>query len=240
MTRGIFVTGTDTGVGKTVVTVALLRLAQRHGLRCIGLKPVASGGCRRTPASPLRNSDALELRAASSVPLAYETVNPHCFGPAIAPHLAAREAGVVLDLPRLVDWYRQASRGTDLVLVEGAGGWRLPLHPAGFLSDLPEALGMDVLLVVGLTLGCLSHARLTAEAIAGTGRCRLAGWIGNAVDPAFERVDENVATLAGLLGGPPLACVPDLRQAGRSEFGAPLYECPDDRRLLDVLGVGPR
>jgi dethiobiotin synthetase len=116
----------------------------------------------------------------------------------------------------------------------------VPLHPAGFLSDLPEALGMDVLLVVGLTLGCLNHARLTAEAIAGTGRCRLAGWIGNAVDPAFERVVENVATLAELLGRPPLACVPDLRQAGRSEFGAPLFECPDDPRLLDVLGAGPR
>jgi dethiobiotin synthetase len=239
MTRGIFVTGTDTGVGKTVVTVTLLRLAHRHGLRCIGLKPVASGGVRRTPTAPLRNSDALELQAAGSMPLAYATVNPHCFEPAIAPHLAAREAGVALDLPGLVDWYRRASCGTDLVLMEGAGGWRVPLHPAGFLSDLPEALGMDVLLVVGLTLGCLNHARLTAEVIAGTGRCRLAGWIGNAVDPAFERVDENVATLAELLGGPPLACVPDLRQAERSEFGAPLYQCPDEPRLLDVLGVGP-
>jgi len=240
VTRAFFVTGTDTGVGKTVVTVALLRLAHRHGLRCIGLKPVASGGVRRAPTTPLRNRDALELQAAGSVPLAYATVNPHCFEPAIAPHLAAREAGVALDLPGLVDWYGQASRGADLVLVEGAGGWRVPLHPAGFLSDLPEALGMDVLLVVGLTLGCLNHARLTAEAIAGTDRCRLAGWIGNAVDPAFERIHENVATLAELLGGPPLACVPDLRQAGRSDFGAPLYECPDEPRLLHVLGAGRR
>ncbi|HET7202848.1 MAG TPA: dethiobiotin synthase [Steroidobacteraceae bacterium] len=236
--KGIFVTGTNTGVGKTVVTAALLRLARRHGASCIGLKPVASGSARAAAAAPLRNADALELQAAGSMPVPYETVNPYCFEPPIAPHLAAREAGVALDLSALVAWYRQSSRGADLVLMEGAGGWRVPLHPAGFLSDLPEALGLDVLLVVGLTLGCLNHARLTAEAIARTGRCRLTGWIANEVDPAFERVDENLETLAGLLGGPPLARVPDLRQTRRSSFGHPVHEFADESRLLDALALG--
>ncbi len=240
-TRGIFVTGTNTGVGKTVVTAALLRLARAHGLNCVGLKPVASGGVRVAPAAPLRNADALELQAAGSMPVAYETVNPYCFEPAIAPHIAARDAGATLDLPALVDWYGQASRGADLVLVEGAGGWRVPSHPSGFLSDLPEALGLDVLLVVGLTLGCLNHARLTAEAVAAGGRCRLAGWIANAIDPGFERVEDNLGTLAGLLGGSPLARVPDLRQAVRSPFGHPVHEFADaEPRLLDVLGLRAR
>jgi dethiobiotin synthetase len=239
--RGIFVTGTNTGVGKTVVTAALLRLARRHGLRCVGLKPVASGGVRAAPAAPLRNADALELQAAGSIPAAYETINPHCFEPPIAPHLAARGAGIALDLPALVEWYRQASRGADLVLMEGAGGWRVPSHPAGFLSDLPEALGLDVLLVVGLTLGCLNHARLTAEAVSAGGRCRLAGWVANAIDPGFERVEDNLATLAELLGSPPLAHVPDLRQALRSPFGHPVHEFAENEpRLLDVLRAAAR
>jgi dethiobiotin synthetase len=116
----------------------------------------------------------------------------------------------------LVDWYRRVTAGADLAVVEGAGGWRVPLHPAGFLSDLPEALQMDVILVVGLTLGCLNHARLTAEAIVRSGRCRLAGWIANAVDPCFERVDENLESLADLLGTTPLASVGRLDVATRS------------------------
>lgn len=236
--RGVFITGTNTGVGKTVVTAALLRLARRHGVRCVGLKPVASGSRRTVPDAPLRNPDAQELQAAGSMWLAYETVNPHCFEPPIAPHLAAREAGVGLDVPALVAWYRQASSEAELALMEGAGGWRVPLHPSGFLSDLPEALGLDVVLVVGLTLGCLNHARLTAEAIAVAGRCRLAGWIANEVDPGFAPVDENLATLAELLGGAPLARVPDLRQAPRSRFGNPAHEFADESRLLGALGVG--
>ncbi|HET7203964.1 MAG TPA: dethiobiotin synthase, partial [Steroidobacteraceae bacterium] len=218
---------------------ALLRLARRHGTTCVGLKPVASGGVRVAPGAPLRNADALELQAAGSVPVPYEAVNPYCFAPAIAPHLAAREAGVALDLTALVDWYRQASQGADLVLVEGAGGWRVPLHPQGWLSDLPESLGLDVLLVVGLRLGCLNHARLTAEAVAAAGRCRLVGWIANAIDPGFERVEENVATLADLLGQAPLARVPGLHRAPQSPFGNAVHEFGDDPRLLRALGIGP-
>jgi dethiobiotin synthetase len=208
MSRGIFITGTDTGVGKTLVAGGLDHLATTCGRRVVGLKPVASGA-RRTPEG-LRNEDALALAAESSLPLPYERTNPWCFEPPIAPHLAAAEAGIELRRADLAEWYRGASAGADLAIVEGAGGWRVPLHPEGFLSDLPEALGLDVILVVALRLGCLNHACLTAEAIERSGRCRLLGWIGNRVDRDFARLDENLATLTRLLGGPPLAVVPPL------------------------------
>jgi len=208
MAKGIFVTGTDTGVGKTVVATGLVRLAARQCRRVIGLKPVASGAVRTTEG--LRNDDALALAAACSVPLPYELVNPYCFEPAIAPHLAAADAGGTVRLTRLVDWYRQASRDAELAFLEGAGGWRVPLHPEGFLSDLPEHLGLDVILVVGLRLGCLNHARLTAEVIGHSRHCRLLGWIGNRLDPGFARLDDNLATLARLLGAPALAILPRL------------------------------
>lgn len=208
MPRGLFITGTDTGVGKTLVATGLVRLAAGLGQRVVGLKPVASGASR-TPLG-LRNEDALALAAAGSVPLPYELTNPVCFEPAIAPHLAAAEAGAAIKVEGLVEWYGRATAGADLAIVEGAGGWRVPLHPAGFLSDLPERLGLDVLLVVGLRLGCLNHARLTLEAIAGSGRCRCVGWIGTCIDPGFDRLDENIATLARLLDGPPLAVIPSL------------------------------
>lgn len=208
MSHGIFITGTDTGVGKTLAAVGLVHLAATRGRRVVGLKPVASGA-RRTPEG-LRNEDALALAAESSLRLPYERTNPWCFEPPIAPHLAAAEVGVELRPADLTEWYREAAAGAELAIVEGAGGWRVPLHPDGFLSDLPESLGLDVILVVGLRLGCLNHARLTAEAIERAGRCRLIGWIGNRVDPDFDRLDDNLATLTRLLGAAPLAVMPPL------------------------------
>ena len=208
MSHGIFITGTDTGVGKTLAAVGLVHLAATRGRRVVGLKPVASGA-RRTPEG-LRNEDALALAAESSLRLPYERTNPWCFEPPIAPHLAAAEVGVELRQADLTAWYREAAAGAELAIVEGAGGWRVPLHPDGFLSDLPESLGLDVILVVGLRLGCLNHARLTAEAIERAGRCRLIGWIGNRVDPDFDRLDDNLATLTRLLGAAPLAVMPPL------------------------------
>lgn len=205
-THGVFVTGTDTGVGKTVVAAGLVHLLAKGGLRVAGLKPVASGA--KVTAQGLRNEDALALAAESPVQLPYELTNPHCFAPAIAPHLAAAESGRAIGVPALVDWYREATAGCDAAVVEGAGGWRVPLHPEGFLSDLPEQLGLGVILVVGLRLGCLNHARLTFEAIAGAGRCPFVGWIGNRVDPDFGREEETMATLARLLGASALALVP--------------------------------
>jgi dethiobiotin synthetase len=174
----------------------------------VGLKPVASGAERT--AEGLRNPDAMALAAESSVVLPYELTNPYCFEPAIAPHLAAREAGVAISLDTLADWYLRATDGADLAIVEGAGGWRVPLHPEGLLSDLPERLGLGVILVVGLKLGCLNHARLTLEAIVTSGRCPFVGWIGNRVDPDFAPLDGNLETLERLLGSPPLAVVPPL------------------------------
>jgi dethiobiotin synthetase len=209
-TPGVFITGTNTGVGKTVVSTALLRLLRDDGIRAIGLKPVATGGRRAVAGGPLRNDDALALQAASADAPPYEWVNPFCFEPAIAPHIAAAEADVNLDLEELVGWYGRVTRGVDLAVVEGAGGWRVPLHPTGYLSDLPERLGLGVILVVGLTLGCLNHARLTFEAIERSGRCRLLGWIANGIDARFERREQNVDALAQLLGSPPLAAIPPL------------------------------
>ncbi len=204
--RGVFVTGTDTGVGKTLIAAGLVRLLARDGRRVVGLKPVASGAS--SGAQGLQNDDALALAAESSVPLPYELTNPYCFAPAIAPHLAAAESGRTIAIPDLVDWYRVATAGCDAAVVEGAGGWRVPLHPEGFLSDLPEQLDLGVILVVGLRLGCLNHARLTLEAIEQAGRCPFVGWIGNRIDPDLARPEETVTTLARLLGGPALALVP--------------------------------
>src|SRR4030095_14079193 len=155
-----------------------------------GVKRVAGGAER--PVAVLRNADALALQQASRPLPPYELVNPYCFEPAIAPHIAARDQGTSMPLDALLDWYAQAASGVSHVVMEGAGGWRLPLHPDGFLSDLPEALSMPVLLVVGLRLGWLNHARLTREAIAHGGRCRLVGWIANSIEPAFARRDDNL------------------------------------------------
>jgi dethiobiotin synthetase len=225
MTPGLFITGTSTGVGKTAVTAAMLRRLAESDVRAVGLKPIASGSHRAGPDAPLRNADALELQAAASVALPYDQVNPYCFEPAIAPHIAAAEAGRPITPEALVQWYLRATAGADLALVEGAGGWRVPLYPQGVLSDLPEALGLGVILVVGTTLGCLNHARLTAEAIHAGGRCPWVGWIANDVDPAFDRRAENLATLERLLGSPPLAVTgwTDARSAlgnARLELGA--------------------
>jgi len=240
MTRGIFITGTSTGVGKTVVTTGLLRLLAGQGIRAAGLKPVASGAKSVGPQRALRNTDALELQAAASLKLRYEDVNPWVFEPAIAPHIAAREAGRPIRLQEMIDWYQRVTTGADVALVEGAGGWRVPLHPDGFLSDLPEALQLDVILVVGLTLGCLNHARLTVEAITRSGRCRLTGWVANAIDPGFERRAENVATLADLLGAPPLAEVAFHDGAARSPHDNVLVEFRPTPQLGAAMAVSPK
>ncbi|TDR54950.1 dethiobiotin synthetase [Halomonas ventosae] len=211
-----FVTGTDTDAGKTLVTSGLLALARRRGLTTLGLKPVASG-CEATPQG-LRNADALALQAQSRPPLPYATLNPFAFAPAIAPHLAARRAGVTLTLDELVDQARpMLAEQRDLTLVEGAGGWRVPLNETDDLSALAVQLELPVLLVVGLRLGCISHARLTCDAIRADG-LRLAGWVGNLVDPglSFDAAADdalyrdNLATLAHHLPAPCLGVVPRL------------------------------
>jgi dethiobiotin synthetase len=238
MTPGLFITGTSTGVGKTAVTAAILRWLAAEGVRAVGLKPVASGSQRAGPDAPLRNADALELQAAASIALPYDQVNPYCFEPAIAPHLAAAEAGRPVTVEALVRWYDRVAAAAELALVEGAGGWRVPLHPDGFLSDLPEALGLGVVLIVGTTLGCLNHARLTAEAIHAGGRCPWVGWIANDIDPAFQRRAENLATLERLLGSPPLAVA--AWTDTRSAFGGAKVELGGAGRLALALRAAAR
>jgi dethiobiotin synthetase len=228
----LFITGTDTGVGKTLVSTLLLRSLRAQGLTVRGLKPIASGATRT--GDGLRNEDALALQSASFPPVDYATVNPHCFEPAIAPHLAAAREQTPLAIDALAEWYRRAARGVDAVVTEGAGGWRVPLYPSGYLSDLPEALGLDVVLVVGLRLGCLNHARLTFEAITRGGRCRFAGWIGNGIDPDFGEREANLSALTEQLGGPALATVPWLPDGTVALSGTEL----DGAGLLRRLGTG--
>ena len=208
MGAAFFVTGTDTEIGKTTIACGLLRAARNAGLSTAAAKPVASG-CERT-AEGLRNSDALSLLAGCSLPLRYEEVNPFAFEPAIAPHLAAREAGVQLDVEALAGPVNAVlARNADFTLVEGAGGWRVPLAGGENLSDLAVRLGLPVILVVGVRLGCINHAVLSAEAIQRDGLV-LAGWVANIVDPATSRLEENLATLAERLPAPCLGRVPRL------------------------------
>lgn len=206
--RAYFVTGTDTEVGKTLCTAALLQLARRQGLSTAGMKPIASG-CVATPAG-LRNEDALAHLAETTPPLPdYGTVNPYAFAPAIAPHIAAAEAGVVVDFALITRLWRELSAGRDFALLEGAGGWQVPIDRERCFPDLAVALELPVLLVVGVRLGCINHALLTAAAIRARG-LRLAGWIGNRIDPGFSRLEENLAALHRHLPAPCLGIVPPL------------------------------
>ncbi|UCR82318.1 dethiobiotin synthase [Pseudomonas chlororaphis] len=209
MSQAYFVTGTDTDVGKTTIAAGLLHAARLSGLSTAAGKPVASG-CELTPKG-LRNADALALLAECSLPLTYDEVNPLAFEPAIAPHLAAREAGVALTVQTLLAPMRQVlAKGADFTLIEGAGGWRVPLADQDNLSDLAMALDLPVILVVGVRLGCINHALLTAEAIAQDG-LQLAGWVANIIDPKTSRLEENLATLAERLPAPCLGRVPRLK-----------------------------
>lgn len=205
MNRSYFVTGTDTGVGKTLVTAALLRRLRESGIRVAGMKPVAAGAVPG-PEGPA-NEDALILQAESSVRHRYVLVNPWLFTPAIAPHIAAAESGVTIDTDRVAKSHAILRATADVVLAEGAGGFLVPLDGRRSFAELPGLLGMDLLLVVGLRLGCLNHALLTVEAIAARGY-DLAGWIGNCIDPAFERRDANIATLSAMIAAPCLGIVP--------------------------------
>lgn len=211
MNAAYFIAGTDTDVGKTTVAAGLLQAAQQNGLSTLGAKPVASG-CEMT-AKGLRNADALALIAQSSIRLPYEQINPFAFEPAIAPHLAARELGVELSVQGLLAPMREIlAQGADFTLIEGAGGWRVPLSHHANLSDLAVALKLPVILVVGVRLGCINHALLSAEAIARDG-LQLAGWVANIIDARTSRLEENLASLAERLPAPCLGRVPRLKPA---------------------------
>ena len=202
MNTAYFLTGTDTEVGKTFITCALLHRARSTGLSAVGLKPVAAG----TDANGV-NEDVAEITAANSIKLPPAVINPYCFRAAIAPHIAAREEGVSIDFGKIASTVAEARQSAELVIVEGAGGFRIPLGVDRDSADLVETLGLPVILVVGMRLGCLNHALLTAEAIAARG-LRLAGWVANRIDPDMSRFEENLTALKDLLAAPLLGVVP--------------------------------
>jgi dethiobiotin synthetase len=203
--RGIFITGTDTGVGKTVVACALTRGFKSLGLRVAVMKPVAAGSVRT--AAGLRNADALALAQASNVPSTYEQVNPYCFEPPVSPHIAAKDVGITVDTGIIRRGFVALGQACDWVVVEGAGGWLAPISERQSVADLAWALGIPALMVVGVKLGCLNHAQLTQLAIEARG-VSFAGWIANHPHASMARVDENLTALERLLGAPALAHVP--------------------------------
>jgi dethiobiotin synthetase len=205
MTNGVFITGTDTGVGKTRVSASLLAALNANGHRAVGMKPVASG-CENT-ANGWRNDDAVTLIAHSHGKPGYALVNPYALPQAIAPHLAANDAGVEIRMEPIVAAFAALSTNNEMVIVEGVGGWMVPLSPTLMQAHLPLALKLPVILVVGLRLGCINHALLSARAIAADD-CELIGWIGNRIDPAMAHAEANLATLRERLPAPCLGVVP--------------------------------
>lgn len=199
MKHGYFITGTDTGVGKTRIASALLAAFNSRGYSTAAMKPVATG-CVNT-AQGLRNDDALALQRHASLPLTYEQVNPYAFEPAIAPHLAAAQAGQTIDLMRIKHGLDNLAVRSDAVIVEGAGGWQVPLNRDTTIADLAHTLGLPVILVVGMRLGCLNHALLSVESIEQSG-LPLAGWVANVIDPAMQCIEENIATLRERIAAP--------------------------------------
>ena len=205
--RTLFVTGTDTDVGKTVVSCGLLFRARQQGMSTAAIKPISSGVVS-TDAGP-RNRDALLLQRYVSMPLSYEQINPVILTPAIAPHIALQQAGRRISVAQLVGFCRGVMAcGADLTVIEGAGGWRLPLSARELYSSVPKELNVPVVVVVAMKLGCINHALLTAEAIAASGLTML-GWVANQAD-TMACYKENLATLKAMLPAPCLGEVPHL------------------------------
>jgi len=201
MAQGYFVTGTDTGVGKTTISCALLRAFAAQGKKAVGMKPVVAGSENG------RWHDVEQLIAASNINAAREYVNPYAFDPPVSPHIAARQAGVDIDLAVIQRAYQALSSQADIVIVEGAGGFLVPLNARQTGADLARALNLPVILVAGMRLGCLNHALLTAQAIHASG-LPFAGWVANCIDPQMQVLQENIATLEQRLEGPLLGIIP--------------------------------
>ena len=194
--RGVFVTGTDTGSGKTLVATALIHALRGQGMVVAGFKPVAAGA--GLVQGQLRNEDALALLAASGLDLPYADVNPYCFAPPIAPHIAAAEQGCRIESASLLAAAARLAEKADYLVAEGAGGWRVPLSPELDMQGLAALLGLPVVLVVGLRLGCINHALLSAQQIQRDG-FDLVGWVANEIDPGMLERDGNLATLDSLV-----------------------------------------
>ncbi|MGA8262184.1 MAG: dethiobiotin synthase [Arenicellales bacterium] len=224
MKGSLFITGTDTEIGKTMVARLLVEALVRQGDLVAVMKPV-SAGCERTEGG-LRNRDALALMAASNVAASYDLVNPYAFEPPVSPHLAAMQAGTEIDLPRVGTCFEALAGRADRVVVEGVGGWYVPLSSQATVADMVLALGLPVIMVVGMRLGCLNHALLTEQAIRTSG-APLVGWVADCKDPDDFGLDECIDTLRRRMAAPLLGTVPllDLTErggAGSERIGAQL------------------
>ena len=204
MTSGFFITGTDTEIGKTYTSVLLIQSLKAKGLRVAAMKPVASGGYLQN--GRLVNDDALQLFEAAGLDVPYEWVNPYCFEPAIAPHIAANNAGVTIELDVIKQAYDQLAKQADVIIVEGVGGWCVPLSENVSVPALAKHLDLPVILVVGMKLGCLNHALLTADRIQQDG-LQLAGWMANCVNEKMPCLQENLATLKASIHSPVVAVI---------------------------------
>lgn len=218
MTNAWFVAGTDTEIGKTFASCALLHALRQKGVKAIGMKPIAAG--TETDGT---NDDVERLIAASSAPAPRELINPYLFQPAIAPHIAAAEEQRSIDIARIVVAFNTLCGMADALIVEGVGGFCVPLGPQIDTADLAQKLGLPVILVVGMRLGCISHALLTQQAIAARG-LKLAGWIANRIDPSMSRFEENLAALTERINAPLLGIIPP---NSTPESAAGLLEIPD-------------
>ncbi len=221
--RGIFITGTDTGVGKTYAACLLIEVLKQRGLRVAAMKPVAAG----VDADGV-NEDVRLLVASANVQAPLDLVNPYCFAPAVAPHIAAQRAGVAMQLDAIEQAYARLAEQADVVVVEGAGGFLVPFNDEYGMDAIPMRLKLSVVMVVGLRLGCLNHARLTMEAIRTRG-LSLAGWLANRIDPGMDATEENLTSLRSILRSPFWGEIP---WQGHSLECAP--ECKD--LILQALG----
>ncbi|MEN8213341.1 MAG: dethiobiotin synthase [Pseudomonadota bacterium] len=221
---GYFITGTDTGVGKTVVTLAVMEKLKQQGLTVAGFKPVASGCSRGVDG--LRNSDAVQIMQAGSCELPYSLVNPYAFEPPIAPHLAAARSGEPIRIERIASIYRQLEQRAERVVMEGAGGWAVPLGDDAMLPDVACRLGLTVILVVGLRLGCINHALLTAAAIRMSG-LEFGGWIANQQQPELDAMDDIVDAMQQRIDAPLVGVVPWRENPKPGEIAAYLEGFPE-------------
>jgi dethiobiotin synthetase len=222
--RGCLVTGTDTGIGKTLITCAFLTACRQRGLSAVGMKPVAAGVTDQ-PGGHI-NDDVEAIVAASSIAANRELVNPYLFAPPIAPHIAAADSGTVIDGKHIVTCLGQLAAMADVVVVEGVGGFRVPLHGRFDTADLAVEIGLPVVMVVGLRLGCINHALITAEAIQAR-KLPCVGWVANQVDAHMPRLHENISTLDELLDMPRLGFVEHMAQPD-ARIAASRIRLPDE------------
>lgn len=213
MADSYFITGTDTNVGKTYIASALLKHFSTNGLSTVGMKPIASG-CELNNAGELINEDVIALMESGTVDASLNVVNPYRFVPAIAPHIAAAQAGITIEVAAIQDAYHQLSTVADVVIVEGAGGFIVPINSNQTLADVAQALALPIILVVGMRLGCINHALLTVAAIEARG-LKLAGWVANEIQPEMPMFEENLGSLQQRIQAP---CLCVVRYKGQAQF----------------------